>query len=212
MILRTLIVGDLATNCYVLGCEETHEGLVVDPGGDGSTIVETVAELGLTVRFIVLTHYHFDHVLAVPEVRSVTGAPVAIHEREGTLLSEPPDLFRMFAPRLPQGLAADRLLRGGDVIEAGGLSAEVLETPGHSPGGISLWLVEEGCVLTGDALFREGLGRTDFPGSSPDALMRSIREVLFALPDEARVFPGHGPPSTVGHEKRHNPWVRGTRA
>jgi len=207
MILRTLVVGDLGTNCYLIACERTLEALVVDPGGDAEDILAAVDELGLRVLSVVLTHFHFDHILAAPEVCQRTGAPLAIHEAGARLLSEPPALFRFFSPHVHQGLRADRLLRDGDVLEVGDLRVQVLHTPGHSPDGISLWAPDEGVVLCGDLLFNEGVGRTDFPGSDAAALVRAVRERLFALSDETEVYPGHGPKTTIGHERVHNPWV-----
>ena len=207
MILRTLMVGDLDTNCYLVGCSETHAGLVIDPGGHAERILDAVRELALDVQLVVLTHYHFDHILAADDVCEATGAPLAIHRAEGELLTNPPALFRFFAPATPSGMVADRLLDDDEVIEVGDLRVRVLATPGHSPGGISLWVEGEDVVFSGDALFREGVGRTDFPGSSSEVLMRSIRQRLYTLPDETAVYPGHGPSTTIGHERANNPWV-----
>jgi hydroxyacylglutathione hydrolase len=207
MILRTYPVGQLGTNCYLIASESTHEAMLVDPGGDAAHILEIVRQLQVQVRHIVLTHFHFDHILAVESVRQATGAPLAIHQDDAEALTNPPTLFRFFAPQTPRGIVAERLLQDGDNLMAGELSGQVLHTPGHSPGGISLWFAIEKVVLTGDALFREGLGRTDFPGASHDELVRSIQERLFTLPDETVVYPGHGPATTIGHERQHNPWV-----
>ena len=208
MILRTLAVGQLDTNCYLVACERTHEGLVIDPGADAEEILNALTTLEVRVGQIVLTHYHFDHVLAADALRRATGASLAIHESEAALLTKPPALFRFFAPQTPQGLVADRLLRDGDRLNVGDLCVEVLHTPGHSPGGISLWIDSEGVVFSGDTLFREGLGRTDFPGGDQELLLHSIRERLLALPEETIVYPGHGPATTIGYERQHNPWLR----
>ncbi|OGO05001.1 MAG: hypothetical protein A2Y73_03060, partial [Chloroflexi bacterium RBG_13_56_8] len=156
---------------------------------------------------IVLTHFHFDHVLAVEAVRAETKASLAIHHTEAAYLKNPPPLFRFFSPHAPNGIVADRLLEDGDHLEIGDLTVEVLHTPGHSPGGISLWIAQERVVFSGDALFRSGIGRTDFPGASYEVLLRSIRERLFALPDNTKVYPGHGPPTTIGYERQTNPWA-----
>jgi glyoxylase-like metal-dependent hydrolase (beta-lactamase superfamily II) len=209
MILRALVVGRLKTNCYLVGCPQTHEGATIDPGGDAQEILAAADDLGVHVRQIVLTHFHFDHTLAVGPVRTATGASLAIHKDDAPYLTNPPALFRFFAPNIPRGLVADRLLQDGEILTIGELSVKVLHTPGHSPGGISLWIAAEGVVFSGDTLFREGLGRTDFPGCDHQALIRSIRGKLFALPDETIVYPGHGPETTIGHERRHNPWVGG---
>ena len=207
MILRALMVGQIKTNCYLVGCPRTHEALIIDPGGDAKDILSAVRELGVQVRQIALTHFHFDHVLAAGPVRSATAASLLIHQDDAQHLTNPPALFRFFVPGTPRGLVADRTLQDGDTLTVGELTVKVLHTPGHSPGGISLWLPGEGVVFSGDALFREGLGRTDFPGSSHKVLMESIRNKLFTLPDETVVYPGHGPETTIGHERLHNPWL-----
>jgi len=181
--------------------------MIIDPGADPEKIMDAVNRLGVEVRQIVLTHSHFDHVLAVEPVRSMTGAVVAIHEREAEHLTHPPTLFRFFDPDISRGLAADQFLHDQDVLSVGDLKARVIHTPGHSPGGVSLYMASEGVVFCGDSLFRDGMGRTDFPGSSRHLLVRSIRMRLFALPDETIVYPGHGPHTTIGRERRHNPWV-----
>ena len=212
MILSTLVVGKIKTNCYLVGCPETGAALVVDPGDEAERILAEVTRQRLTVQMIVLTHFHFDHVLAAEAVRARTGAPLAIHAREAQHLANPPALFRFFAPGAPTGLVADRLLQDGETITVGTLEVRVLPTPGHSPGGISLWLPQEQVVLTGDALFHEGLGRTDFPGSDGGLLLQSVREQLLTLPEETMVYPGHGPSTTIGHEKSHNPWLSPGRA
>ncbi|NLG50001.1 MAG: MBL fold metallo-hydrolase [Chloroflexi bacterium] len=207
MMLRTLTVGRLGTNCYVVACERTRQAMVVDPGDDAQDIQRALDELEAQARLIVLTHFHFDHMLAADPLRRETGATLAIHEADAAHLTRPPALFRFFSPNVPEGLVADQLLHDGDALAVGDIRVEVLHTPGHSPGGISLWLPEEQVVFSGDALFRQGIGRTDFPGCSSDLLLRSIREKLFALPDETVVYPGHGPATTIGYEKQHNPWV-----
>jgi glyoxylase-like metal-dependent hydrolase (beta-lactamase superfamily II) len=207
MILRTLSVGQLASNCYLVGCERTRQGMVIDPGADAPVIQRAIQELDLQIVLIALTHYHFDHIEAAEAVRAGTGAPLAIHAKEADLLQDPPALFRFFQPRIPT-LQADRLLYDNETLAIGDLEVTVLHTPGHSPGGISLHIAAEQAVLTGDALFREGIGRTDFPGGDMAALEASIRTRLYTLGDKTRVYPGHGPETTIGWEKRHNPFVR----
>jgi glyoxylase-like metal-dependent hydrolase (beta-lactamase superfamily II) len=207
MILRTLVVGQLKTNCYLIGCPRTQEAMVIDPGGDVEEILSAVRDLQVQVRQIVLTHFHFDHCLAAGPLRSATGASLLIHRDDAQYLTKPPALFRFFVPSTPRGLVADRTLEDGETLAVGDLNMKVLHTPGHTPGGISLWMPDEGVVFCGDTLFRDGLGRTDFPGSSYDALVESIRTKLFALPEETVVYPGHGPATTIGYERRNNPWL-----
>ena len=161
MILRSLVVGRLSTNCYLVGCEHTHEALIIDPGDDAELILNAVDELGVKVTHIVLTHFHFDHLLAAGPLRSATGASLAIHHSEAPYLSDPPALFRLFSPHVPHDLVADRQLHHGDSLTIGQVSVKILHTPGHSPGGISLWIAEEGVVFCGDALFREGRYREE---------------------------------------------------
>ncbi len=207
MILEHLVVGRLSSNCYLVGCAQTHQAIVIDPGDDADRILAAIEEHALTVSHLVLTHFHFDHILAAEEVRQGTGAHLAIHYLEADYLREPPPLFRFYSPAVPHGLRADVLLHDGDTLEIGTMQAHVLHTPGHSPGGISLWIKQEGVAFVGDLLFQRGIGRTDLAGSSARELVRSIQEKLFVLPDETIVYPGHGPATTIGEEKRDNPWV-----
>jgi hydroxyacylglutathione hydrolase len=207
MILRRLTVGELQTNCYLVMCEHTREALVIDPGGDAPDIVAALAELQAQAQLIVLTHFHFDHMLAADEVRVSSRAVLAIESSEAGWLAEPPAPLRYWAAQATRGLQADRLLRDGEQLSIGDLRFEVLHTPGHSPGGISLSLATEGIVFCGDTLFLEGVGRTDLPGGDRDGLLASIRRRLFALPDGTRVCPGHGPETTIGHERQYNPWL-----
>lgn len=211
MIVRTLEVGMLHTNCYLVVSESSRDAAVIDPGSDAAAILDAVTELEAAVRMILLTHFHFDHIMAAPELVRATGAPLAIHEAEVGLLAKPPALFRLASPLAPR-LTADRLLHDGDELPIGEATLRVLHTPGHSPGGVSYYAASEGIVFCGDALFAGGVGRTDFPGSSAEQLVRSIRERLFALPDDTVVYPGHGPSTTIGHERRANPWVGEARS
>lgn len=205
MELITLPLGFTATNCYVVACERTREALVVDPGDEAEVILQEIASRGLDVKLIVLTHFHFDHVGAVQEVQQATGAPVGIGAGDAALLEKPP---MMFGARGPAGLKAERLLLGGDTLQVGDIIINVIETPGHSPGGISLYVPDEATLFAGDTLFHQGVGRTDLPGSSSAALVNSIHTQLYTLPDDTVVYPGHGPETTIGYEKRHNPFVR----
>jgi len=181
--------------------------MVIDPGAEGRAILRAVSELGLSIKLIVVTHAHFDHVGAVPAVKEATGAELAIHEADASMRLGP--FARMMASisggsfsRVSQ---PERLLRDGDVIEIDSLRFTVLHTPGHSLGGISLY--GHGMVFTGDTLFNYGVGRSDFPGCSHRQLIDSIKRKLMSLPDDTIVYPGHGPPTTIGEEKRGNPFL-----
>jgi glyoxylase-like metal-dependent hydrolase (beta-lactamase superfamily II) len=181
--------------------------MIIDPGDDAERISEAIRSAGLRVTEIVLTHFHFDHVLATEALHKETKATLHIHESEADHLRNAPTLFRAFSVNVPEGLEADNFLHDGDTLSVGELSAEILHTPGHSPGGISLWLPEEKVVFSGDTLFREGLGRSDLPGGDHQTLIASIRSKLLTLPEETRVYAGHGAPTTVAHERHHNPWL-----
>lgn len=207
MILDGLVVGNLHTNCYIVGCERTGDAMLIDPGAEARRIRLRVTELGVHVTTIVLTHFHFDHMLAARELHGYTGAPLVIHAADAPLLTQPPALFHFFRPNYPAGLVADQVIQDGDRLKLGDLHVQVLHTPGHSPGGISLWLAQEKILFSGDTLFREGVGRADFPGCSAEELLRSIRTKLLALPDDTTVYPGHGPATTIAHEKASNPWL-----
>jgi hydroxyacylglutathione hydrolase len=208
MILRTLHVGPLQTNCYLVACSQTHHAMVIDPGGDEPKILAQIQQLGVQLDTIILTHFHFDHAAAAAPLRKATNARLAMHGLDAEALKNPPALFRLFAPDVPRGVVADDLFQDEESFSVGELAIQVLFTPGHSPGGISLYIASEKLVFSGDALFREGIGRTDFPGSSYERLIESIEQRLFALPDETVVYPGHGPSTTIGHERNHNLWVR----
>lgn len=196
------------TNCWIAGSEDTQQGVVIDPGGDAERIVEAVEESGLTIRYVLNTHCHFDHMGANADVVAATGAELALHPAELPIL-EAQGGAAWFGVRAAQSPLPDLELAPGQDLTVGTLRFQVLHTPGHSPGSVTFYLPEEGVAFDGDTLFAGGVGRADLPGGDWDALMRSIRNVLFALPDETALYPGHGPETTVGREKRSNPWVKG---
>jgi glyoxylase-like metal-dependent hydrolase (beta-lactamase superfamily II) len=207
MILKLFTVGPFASNCYIVGSESSKRGIIIDPGAEAKLILKTVNDLGLTISLIVVTHMHFDHVGALTPVKERTGAKFALHEAEteAGLGVFSRMLSSMTGGSFSQLPKPDRLLKDGDTIDIDGLHFTVLHTPGHSPGGISLYGHE--IVFTGDALFNYGIGRTDFPGCSYDQLMDSIQNKLMTLPDETIVYPGHGPSTTIGEERRGNPFL-----
>ena len=206
VILETLAVGPLQTNCYLIGCEKTRLGAVIDPGGDVADILSTLERHRLTLKHILLTHAHFDHIGGVAELVKVTHAPVALHPGDLPLLKAKGGaaVFGIFMRPSPE---PDLLLAEGQVIEIGALKLNVLHTPGHTPGHVTFYEPQVRAAFDGDVLFQMGIGRTDFPGSSFQQLMDSIRNKLFTLPDDTTIYPGHGPATTVGDEKWNNPFL-----
>ena len=205
MIVRTLAVGELATNCHIVGSETTLEAIVIDPGGDADRILGELRRLNLRVVQIVDTHGHFDHTLANGRLKEATGAPLRIHQADAEMLTNPLKGLSFWAGNIKPGPAADGFLKDGDVLRVGDVSLKVLHTPGHSPGSVSL--CTDGAVFSGDALFQGSIGRTDFPGGDYKTLIRSIRTRLLTLPDDTVVYTGHGPSTTVGQERRENPFL-----
>lgn len=211
LVLRQIVVGPLMENVYILGDEQTRECLVIDPGAEGERILHEVRRLGLQVRLVVNTHGHVDHVGAVATVVEATGASYAIHPGDLPLLeaaaSSP---LRMMLPDFREPPQPDLELAQGQWVQVGSLRLRLLETPGHTPGSVCLYQEGQdgaGLVFTGDTLFRGSIGRYDLPGGDGRLLLQSIREKLLVLPPETRVHPGHGPHSTIGWEKAHNPFL-----
>jgi len=207
MHLRVLTVGPLATNCYIAACPETREAVIIDPGWDPHQILAVVRALDLKVRYVVNTHAHWDHIGANGAVVAATGAPLALHPADRPLLEARGGAAWWGIP-VPPSPPPDRELQEGEVLEVGTLRFHVLFTPGHTPGHISLYEPEVGVVFDGDVLFARGIGRTDLPGGDYETLMRSIRERLLTLPDATRVYPGHGPWTTIGEERAANPFLQ----
>ena len=203
---ETLVVGPLGVNCYLVGDDKTREAMVIDPGGNARDILDTIRREQLKPIAIVNTHAHFDHILALTELREKTGAPLWLHADEAQVLAAAARGARMFGFAMAQPKPADRLLYGTEVLPVGKLSLTVLHTPGHTPGGICL--LGDKFVIVGDTLFQSGIGRTDLPGGDYATLMASIRDKLLVLPDATRVYPGHGAPTTIGEEKTLNPFLR----
>lgn len=204
MLLRKLIVGPIASNCYIVGSEATGEGMIIDPGADDKEIMRVVEKLGLKVKLIVLTHRHPDHVGAAARVKEATGADVAVHAECARYLPQSPSYI--YEPPYEGAPKPERILGDGDHINIGDLHFTVLHTPGHTPCGISIY--GEGHVFTGDTLFNYGIGRYDLIDGDYDALIGGIRGKLLTLPPETIVHPGHGPDSTIGTEIRANPFLR----
>ncbi|NLI13076.1 MBL fold metallo-hydrolase [Pelotomaculum propionicicum] len=205
MIFRGLSVGAMDSNCYIIG--DQGEGIVVDPGAEAKRILKAIDNLGLKIKAIVLTHGHIDHIGALAEVQDATGAEVWIHAEDAQQLTDASKNLSIYVGPKLSVKAADRLLQDGEIIKVGDLEIEVIHTPGHTRGGITLKCGQD-LLITGDTLFAGSVGRSDFPGGSHSQLIASIKNKLLKFPDETLVYPGHGPASTIGEEKKHNPFLR----
>ena len=208
MILKQMIVGSMGVCCYIIGCEKTGRGAVVDPGGSESTILSTIKEMDLAIDFIIATHGHPDHVCGNRIIQEATGAKIVMHEDDADFFFKPEiqNYFSMLGmePSPPVNMT----VTDGDTIKVGDVKLQVIHTPGHTPGGICIYNAPD--LITGDTLFVGGLGRTDFPGGSHHQLIESILGRLMTLPDNTVVWPGHGyggSRSTIGEEKRENPYI-----
>ena len=198
----------LGCNCSVIGDEVSREAIVIDPGADVSDIVAIIERHGLTVKMIVITHAHIDHIGGAHKLRAHTGAPVYMNEADSFLGDQLAMQAAWVGMETPENPGIDTLAHEGDVLRAGSIEAHVLETPGHTPGSISLYLPLESKLIAGDTLFRGSVGRTDLPGGDTAEIGRSIRGKLYTLPDNTIVFPGHGEVTSIAREKHSNPFVR----
>lgn len=207
MIIKSFVVGPIGVNCYVVSDADSGQGIIIDPGGNAEEILAYVRAEKIAVQAIINTHGHGDHIGANDAVRKATGAPLLLHAADQYMLTDARANLSAFMGYQALSGPPDRLLAEGDEIAFEGGSFRVVHTPGHSPGGICL--IGEGVVFSGDTLFAESIGRCDFPGGSEIELVRSVREKLLPLPDETRVYPGHGPETTIGWERRYNPYLQG---
>jgi len=197
-------------NCTLVWCEETMKGAVVDPGGDVDTILQAVAENGVQLEKIMLTHGHLDHAGGTADLVEQLSLPVeGPHEDDKFWIDAMPQQGQMFGVSPPRSFTPDRWLVAGDTVDVGNLTFEVRHCPGHTPGHIIFFHEPSRLALVGDVLFSGSIGRTDFPGGSYETLIRSIKEQLWPLGDDVEFICGHGPNSTFGHERRTNPFVRG---
>ena len=209
MIHEILPVGMLQCNCSIFGDEHSREALVVDPGDDIARVLEVVKRHGLTVKAIVITHAHIDHIGGAQKLKQATGAPVYMNPEDAELKKMLGLQAGWLGMRPPEQVEIDAPARDGDKLVVGATEFHVLHTPGHTQGSISLWIPGEGKLVAGDTLFRDSIGRTDLPFGDGDQILRSIHEKFFALPDETVVFPGHGPVTTLGREKQFNYFLQG---
>ncbi len=207
MFLKKLVVGELETNCYLVGCKETKKAAVIDPGGEDEVdlILNLLQKNNFSLKYILNTHGHIDHIAGNNLLKAKTEALLLIHRLDADMLVDANKNFSSFMGKKIYSPPADKLLKEGDEISLGTLNLIVIHTPGHTPGGISLVL--NNIIFTGDTLFAEGIGRTDLPGGSYQDLIKSIKEKLLVLSDDKIIYPGHGPDSTIGKERRTNPYI-----
>jgi hydroxyacylglutathione hydrolase len=206
VIVKTLPVGMTQANCYIVGCEKTKLGVVIDPGDEGERILEAIEDSRLKITQVLLTHAHFDHMGAADEVVKATGAPLALHPEDLPLLNAAGGAMFFGLPSPPVPEVSIRLAAEQE-IKVGELTLRVLHTPGHTPGHVTFYEPNEGAIFDGDVLFAQGIGRSDLPGGSHETLMHSIQERLMSLPDATVVYSGHGPATTIGRERAMNPWL-----
>ena len=203
-----MTLGAVATNCYFLINDKTKETIVVDPADRAASILHKAVDEGLTLKAIFLTHGHGDHIMAVNELKKELGIPVYACAAEEKLLQDPELNLSEALFRKPMSVKADVLISDGQELEAAGMKFKVFHTPGHTKGGCCYYQEEAKALFCGDTLFCGSVGRTDFPGGSMSEIVHSIQEKLLVLPEDTAVYPGHGESSSIGYEKRYNPYVR----
>jgi hydroxyacylglutathione hydrolase len=211
MIHEILPVGQLRCNCSIFGDQQSHEAIVIDPGDDLEDIHAILDKHGLTVKAIVVTHAHIDHVAGAAKLKAETGAPVYMNERDSMLLDMLDVQAGWLGVATPERTEIDVPAGDGTVLRLGPAEFQVRETPGHTEGSVCLWIPRENKLIAGDTLFRDSIGRTDLPGGDSRKILHSIRDQLWDLPFDAVVIPGHGSSTTMGREKERNPFLRGLR-
>ncbi|MDZ7264619.1 MAG: MBL fold metallo-hydrolase [candidate division KSB1 bacterium] len=204
MVFETIAVGPLGVNCYVIGCEKTRWGAVIDPGDDAQLILDSIKRHQVNVQYILLTHGHVDHLAHLSKIRQETGAAFLMHRDDTFLMKGLLAQALMFGLPNPGNPKPDRFVSDGEEIDLGDLTIRVLHTPGHSPGSVTYFVDKK--LFVGDLIFAGSIGRTDLPGGDYETLIRSVQDKIFSLDPKIEIYPGHGPATTVGHESRTNPF------
>ena len=208
MIHKIFPVGPLQCNCSILGDEKTHEAMVIDPGDQIEGILEILRQEKLTLKQIVITHAHIDHVGGAMKLKAATGAPILMNQNDYALLKMLDMQATWVGMQSPGAVQIDESVSQGRVLKIGEISSQVIDTPGHTEGSICVYIPAEKKLIAGDTLFAGSIGRTDLPGGSMEKIMRSLHNQLLALPDETEVTPGHGPNTTIGEERETNPFLQ----
>ncbi len=208
MKVKRFILGAAFTNTYILVDEDTNCGIIIDPADETELLLNYIEKESINLKYIILTHGHFDHVGAAAPLKRKTGAKIVINKKEIETLKSVPLQARLFGLSPPEVPAPDIFVEEGDTINCGEIQLKVIETPGHSPGGISLYNEKEKILFSGDALFRRSIGRTDLPGGNFEILIRSIKEKLLTLPGDVKVYSGHEEPTTIEEERKFNPFLQ----
>ena len=207
MIHEILPVGMLQCNCSIFGDEQTREAIVIDPGDNIDEVLVILARHKLKLKAIVITHAHIDHIGGAAKLKKATGAPVHMNQQDQPLYDQMEMQANWLGMRTPTTTEIDANVREGDSLSLGATQFQVLETPGHTQGSISVWIPAEKKLIAGDTLFRDSIGRTDLPGGDSRQILHSIHDKLLTLPDDAVVVPGHGANTTIGRERTHNPFL-----
>jgi hydroxyacylglutathione hydrolase len=208
MIHKVFPVGPLQCNCSVVGDEQTREAMVIDPGDQIDDILKILREQQLTLKQIVITHAHIDHVGGAMKLKAATGAPILMNQNDYALLKMLDVQAAWIGMRPPGAVQVDGALEPGQVLNIGNISSNVIHTPGHTEGSICLYFPQEKRLIAGDTLFAGSIGRTDLPGGSTEKILRSLHTQVLALPDDTDVIPGHGPATTIGEERETNPFLQ----
>jgi len=209
MIHEIIAVGMLQCNCSIFGDETTGEAIVIDPGDDITTIVDILERRQFKVKAIIITHAHIDHIGGAAKLKALTGAPVHMNARDQGLYDNLEMQAGWLGMETPDKTTIDTEARDGDKLRLGEADFHIMHTPGHTQGSISIWIPAENTLVAGDTLFRDSIGRTDLPGGDGKQILRSIQQKLLALPEDAMVVAGHGQSTTIGREKKRNPFLRG---